>query len=178
MWTARERHSRSHKLWFMGCGVCWAFAVRKLELGYRPSQTSGPDREPGARLRFLTGAVPRGRGRASILWLSQSAPQAISRAHHGAVRVSRPLASGPRPAPHCCDARFIHQSWERSPTEECTCWPGALEECQIHSSMEVSLQVSGQIQEMHPIVRDEVYRIVLPASWASFQSRAPPVPVR
>jgi signal transduction histidine kinase len=25
--------------------------------------------------------------------------------------------------------------------------------------MEVSLQVSGQIQEMHPIVRDEVYRI-------------------
>ena len=35
----------------------------------------------------------------------------------------------------------------------------ALEECQIHSSMEVSLQVSGQIQEMHPIVRDEIYRI-------------------
>jgi signal transduction histidine kinase len=35
----------------------------------------------------------------------------------------------------------------------------ALEECQIHSSMEVSLPVSGQIQEMHPIVRDEVYRI-------------------
>jgi signal transduction histidine kinase len=25
--------------------------------------------------------------------------------------------------------------------------------------MQVSLQVSGQIQEMHPIVRDEVYRI-------------------
>jgi signal transduction histidine kinase/ligand-binding sensor domain-containing protein len=35
----------------------------------------------------------------------------------------------------------------------------ALEECRILSSMEVSLQVSGQIQEMHPIVRDEVYRI-------------------
>jgi signal transduction histidine kinase len=35
----------------------------------------------------------------------------------------------------------------------------ALEECRIHGSMEVSLQVSGQIQEMHPIVRDEVYRI-------------------
>jgi signal transduction histidine kinase/ligand-binding sensor domain-containing protein len=35
----------------------------------------------------------------------------------------------------------------------------ALEECRIHSPMEVSLQVSGQIQEMHPIVRDEVYRI-------------------
>jgi signal transduction histidine kinase/ligand-binding sensor domain-containing protein len=35
----------------------------------------------------------------------------------------------------------------------------ALEECRIHSSMEVSLQVSGQVQEMHPIVRDEIYRI-------------------
>jgi signal transduction histidine kinase len=35
----------------------------------------------------------------------------------------------------------------------------ALEECRIHSSMEVSLQVAGQTQEMHPIVRDEVYRI-------------------
>jgi signal transduction histidine kinase/ligand-binding sensor domain-containing protein len=35
----------------------------------------------------------------------------------------------------------------------------ALQECRIHSSMEVSLQVSGQIREMHPIVRDEVYRI-------------------
>ncbi len=35
----------------------------------------------------------------------------------------------------------------------------ALEECRIHGSMEVSLQVTGQIQEMHPIVRDEVYRI-------------------
>jgi signal transduction histidine kinase/streptogramin lyase len=35
----------------------------------------------------------------------------------------------------------------------------ALEECRIHSSMETSLEVSGQIREMHPIVRDEVYRI-------------------
>jgi signal transduction histidine kinase len=35
----------------------------------------------------------------------------------------------------------------------------ALEECRIDSSMEVSLQVSGQIKEMPPIVRDEVYRI-------------------
>jgi signal transduction histidine kinase/ligand-binding sensor domain-containing protein len=35
----------------------------------------------------------------------------------------------------------------------------ALDECRIHSSMEVSLQVGGQTQEMHPIVRDEVYRI-------------------
>jgi signal transduction histidine kinase/ligand-binding sensor domain-containing protein len=35
----------------------------------------------------------------------------------------------------------------------------ALEECRIHGPMEVSLQASGQIQEMHPIVRDEVYRI-------------------
>jgi ligand-binding sensor domain-containing protein/signal transduction histidine kinase len=35
----------------------------------------------------------------------------------------------------------------------------ALEECRIHSSMEVSLQVLGQVQDMHPIVRDEIYRI-------------------
>jgi ligand-binding sensor domain-containing protein len=35
----------------------------------------------------------------------------------------------------------------------------ALEECRIHSPMEVSLQAWGQIREMHPIVRDEVYRI-------------------
>jgi signal transduction histidine kinase/ligand-binding sensor domain-containing protein len=35
----------------------------------------------------------------------------------------------------------------------------ALEECRIHSSMEVSLAVSGETREMHPIVRDEVYRI-------------------
>jgi signal transduction histidine kinase/ligand-binding sensor domain-containing protein len=35
----------------------------------------------------------------------------------------------------------------------------ALEECRIHGSMEVSLQVAGQVQEMHPIVRDEIYRI-------------------
>jgi signal transduction histidine kinase len=35
----------------------------------------------------------------------------------------------------------------------------ALEECRTLESMEVSLAVSGQITEMHPIVRDEVYRI-------------------
>ncbi|HTD72323.1 MAG TPA: two-component regulator propeller domain-containing protein [Steroidobacteraceae bacterium] len=35
----------------------------------------------------------------------------------------------------------------------------ALEECRIHGPMEVSLEASGQSQEMHPIVRDEVYRI-------------------
>ena len=35
----------------------------------------------------------------------------------------------------------------------------ALEECRIHRPVEVSLQTSGQVQEMHPIVRDEVYRI-------------------
>jgi signal transduction histidine kinase/ligand-binding sensor domain-containing protein len=35
----------------------------------------------------------------------------------------------------------------------------ALEECRTLGSMEVSLQVSGQIREMHPIVRDEIYRI-------------------
>jgi signal transduction histidine kinase/ligand-binding sensor domain-containing protein len=49
----------------------------------------------------------------------------------------------------------------------------ALEECRIHSSMEVSLQVSGQIREMHPIVRDEVYRIGYEAIRnASVHSRA------
>jgi len=35
----------------------------------------------------------------------------------------------------------------------------ALEECRIHGSMDVALQVTGQPREMHPIVRDEVYRI-------------------
>jgi signal transduction histidine kinase len=35
----------------------------------------------------------------------------------------------------------------------------ALDECRIQGSMEVSIPVSGQIQEMHPIVRDEIYRI-------------------
>jgi signal transduction histidine kinase/ligand-binding sensor domain-containing protein len=34
-----------------------------------------------------------------------------------------------------------------------------LEDCRIHCSMEVSLEVSGQVQELHPIVRDEIYRI-------------------
>jgi signal transduction histidine kinase len=35
----------------------------------------------------------------------------------------------------------------------------AIEECRIHSSMEVSLKVIGEVQPMHPVVRDEVYRI-------------------
>src|SRR5258708_37636792 len=35
----------------------------------------------------------------------------------------------------------------------------ALEECQIHSFMEGSLQVLGPIRNMQPIVRDEVYRL-------------------
>lgn len=35
----------------------------------------------------------------------------------------------------------------------------ALDECRIQASMEVSLQVAGEPREMHPIVRDEVYRI-------------------
>ena len=49
----------------------------------------------------------------------------------------------------------------------------ALEECRIHGAMEVSLEVSGQIQEMHPIVRDEVYRIGYEAIRnASVHSRA------
>src|SRR4029077_19099379 len=33
-----------------------------------------------------------------------------------------------------------------------------LEECRLYSSMEVSFQVSGQIQDMHPIVGGEVFR--------------------
>jgi signal transduction histidine kinase len=35
----------------------------------------------------------------------------------------------------------------------------AMEECRIHTSMETSLSVLGEAREMHPIVRDEVYRI-------------------
>jgi signal transduction histidine kinase/ligand-binding sensor domain-containing protein len=35
----------------------------------------------------------------------------------------------------------------------------AIEECQIHHSMEASFSVVGEPQEMHPVVRDEVYRI-------------------
>jgi signal transduction histidine kinase/ligand-binding sensor domain-containing protein len=35
----------------------------------------------------------------------------------------------------------------------------ALDECRMHGTMEASLQISGQIRKMHPIVRDEVYRI-------------------
>jgi signal transduction histidine kinase len=35
----------------------------------------------------------------------------------------------------------------------------AMEECRIHTSMEASLSVVGEVREMHPIVRDEVYRI-------------------
>jgi signal transduction histidine kinase len=35
----------------------------------------------------------------------------------------------------------------------------AIEECRIHSSMEASFSVVGEVSEMHPIVRDEVYRI-------------------
>jgi signal transduction histidine kinase/ligand-binding sensor domain-containing protein len=35
----------------------------------------------------------------------------------------------------------------------------AIEECRIGTSMEASLSVVGEVSEMHPIVRDEVYRI-------------------
>jgi len=35
----------------------------------------------------------------------------------------------------------------------------AMEESRIHTSMEASLSVVGEAREMHPIVRDEVYRI-------------------
>lgn len=35
----------------------------------------------------------------------------------------------------------------------------SIDECRIQSVMEVSLSVAGEVSEMHPIVRDEVYRI-------------------
>jgi signal transduction histidine kinase/ligand-binding sensor domain-containing protein len=35
----------------------------------------------------------------------------------------------------------------------------SIEECRMQSSMEASFSVSGEVSEMHPIVRDEVYRI-------------------
>jgi signal transduction histidine kinase len=35
----------------------------------------------------------------------------------------------------------------------------SIEECRIHSSLEASFSVVGKVSEMHPIVRDEVYRI-------------------
>ncbi len=35
----------------------------------------------------------------------------------------------------------------------------AIEECRMHDSMEGSFSVTGVVSEMHPIVRDEVYRI-------------------
>jgi signal transduction histidine kinase/ligand-binding sensor domain-containing protein len=60
------------------------------------------------------------------------------------------------------EGRAALNSLRTSPTEVndlADAFRRALEECRSHSSMEVSLQVSGQIQEMHPIVRDEVYRI-------------------
>jgi len=36
---------------------------------------------------------------------------------------------------------------------------GAIEECRLQNSMEASFSVVGEPQEMHPIVRDEVYRV-------------------
>jgi signal transduction histidine kinase len=35
----------------------------------------------------------------------------------------------------------------------------AIEECRIQTTMEASFSVAGEVNEMHPIVRDEVYRI-------------------
>ncbi|MBB6144530.1 signal transduction histidine kinase/ligand-binding sensor domain-containing protein [Silvibacterium bohemicum] len=35
----------------------------------------------------------------------------------------------------------------------------SIEECRIHGSMEAKFSVVGEVSEMHPIVRDEVYRI-------------------
>jgi signal transduction histidine kinase len=38
-------------------------------------------------------------------------------------------------------------------------FPRAMGECQIENSMEATFSVVGDTKEMHPIVRDEVYRI-------------------
>jgi signal transduction histidine kinase len=35
----------------------------------------------------------------------------------------------------------------------------SIEECRIYSAMEASFSVVGKVSDMHPIVRDEVYRI-------------------
>jgi signal transduction histidine kinase len=35
----------------------------------------------------------------------------------------------------------------------------AIEDCRQHEGMEASLTVSGEAREMHPVVRDEVYRM-------------------
>lgn len=35
----------------------------------------------------------------------------------------------------------------------------SIDECRIHNSMEASFSVVGEVSEMHPIVRDEVYRV-------------------
>jgi signal transduction histidine kinase/ligand-binding sensor domain-containing protein len=49
-----------------------------------------------------------------------------------------------------------------------------IEECRINSSIEASFTVAGEVSEMHPIVRDEVYRIGYEAIRnACVHSRAP-----
>jgi signal transduction histidine kinase len=60
------------------------------------------------------------------------------------------------------DGRAALNSLRSSATERndlAAAFQRAIDECRIHSSMEASFSVVGEVSEMHPIVRDEVYRI-------------------
>jgi signal transduction histidine kinase/ligand-binding sensor domain-containing protein len=60
------------------------------------------------------------------------------------------------------ESRTALNSLRTSTTEEndlASAFQRAIEECRTLSSMEASLSVIGEVSEMHPIVRDEVYRI-------------------
>ena len=60
------------------------------------------------------------------------------------------------------ESRTALNSLRTSTTEEndlASAFQRAIEECRIQSSMEASFSVVGEVSEMHPIVRDEVYRI-------------------
>ena len=60
------------------------------------------------------------------------------------------------------ESRTALNSLRTSTTEEndlASAFRRAIEECRTQSSMEASLSVVGEVSEMHPIVRDEVYRI-------------------
>jgi ligand-binding sensor domain-containing protein len=85
-----------------------------------------------------------------------SAPTDLPRMRHAVEKLSAWLGRATE------EGRAVLNSLRTSTTEVNDLAGGlrrALEECQIHSSMEASLQLWGPIQEMHPIVRDEVYRI-------------------
>ncbi|MGA8087269.1 MAG: two-component regulator propeller domain-containing protein [Terracidiphilus sp.] len=60
------------------------------------------------------------------------------------------------------ESRTALNSLRTSTTEEndlASAFQRAIEECRTQSSMEAALSVVGEASEMHPIVRDEVYRI-------------------